>query len=237
MEFNYNTNKDSLYDDVDFLCGSTSATYPILDKRRNIYNAYNNVSRLIWEAAYAWQYDDSRATTLPIAQTTMVHNQQDYSLPTNSQRVERVEIKDNGGTWQKLKAMDTRDVRNKALTEFTNTYGTPLYYDLIGRSIMLYPIPTSGTTTLASGMQVIVSRDASAFASASTAEPGFARPFHRLLSLAAAIDFTEDASRNKRFILMKERLEQGLTRFYSKRSEETKTSIQPRTKRGWRRWL
>ena len=236
MEYSYNTAGDSLYDDIDGLCTSTSATYPIADKRRNILAAYNQVNSLIWESAGGWQYDDSNRTTLPVAQSTLVHNQQDYSLPTSSQRIERVQIKDNGGTWRKLKAMDSRDVRDEALEEFGNEYGTPVYYDLVGRSINLYPIPTSASVTLASGISVTVSRDVSAFASASSAEPGFAKQFHRILSLAAAIDFTKDASENSRFRQMKERLETGLTRFYSKRAEENKTQIAPRGKRNWRQY-
>jgi len=236
MEFNYNTNKDSLYDDVDYLCGSTSATYPILDKRRNIYNAYTDVSRLIWEVAYGWQYDDSNRTDLPIAQTTLVHGQQDYSIPTNAQRLERVEVKTSGGDWVKLRNIDSRNI-STAIDEFEETDGLPIYYDMIGRSIMLYPTPSSAYCTMTSGLQVVVSRDVSAFASASTAEPGFARPFHRLLSLGAAIDFTRDPSEQKRLVQMKDRLEKGLIRFYSKREEEGKTRIEPHNKKNWCQYM
>lgn len=235
MQFYYATNKDDLYSDIDYLCGSTSASYPILDKRRNIYNAYNDVSRLIWEVAYGWQYDDSNRTDLPVAQTTLVHGQQDYAMPTNSQRIERVEVKNSGGDYVKLKAIDTRDI-GVAIDEFQETAGMPIYYDMIGRSIMLYPTPASGDVTLASGLQVVVSRDVSAFASASTAEPGFARPFHRLLSLSAAIDFTRDSQEQQRFVQMRDRLEKGLIRFYSKRSEENRTSIEPSGKKNWRQY-
>ena len=236
MEFYYNTNQDSLYDDIDFLCGSTSATYPILDKRRNIYNAYNDVSRLIWSVAYGWQYDDSNRTDLPIAVTNLVDGQADYGLPTNAQRIERVEVMNSQGDYQKLKNIDTRDI-GISIDEFEGTNGMPQYYDMIGRSIMLYPTPASGDVTLASGLQIIVSRDVSAFASASTAEPGFARPFHKILSLGAAIDFTRDPSELKRFVEMRNRLEQGLIRFYSKREEEGKTRIEPRNKGNWYQYV
>jgi hypothetical protein len=101
---------------------------------------------------------------------------------------------------------------------------------------MLYPSPASGDVTLASGLQIMVSRDVSAFSSASTTEPGFARPFHRILSLAAAIDFTRDQQEKDRFIQIKDRLEKGLVRFYSKRSEENRTSIQPLGKKNWRQY-
>ena len=236
MQWYYNTNQDSLYDDIDFLCGSTSATYPILDKRRNLLNAYHDTTRLIWEVAYGWQYDDSNRTELPIAMTDLVHNQQDYSLPTDAQRIERVEVKDSNGDWVKLDALDTRDI-NVSISEYLETAGLPIHYDIIGRSVSLYPKPSSAYCTTTSGMQVILSRDVSAFASASTGEPGFARQFHRILSLGASIDFTQDDRQRERLLQMKDRLEKGLVRFYSKRMEEYKTIIKPYGKKRWRRYI
>jgi len=236
MQFNYKADENSIYDDIDFLCGSTSATYPILDKRRNILAAYNDVSRMIWEVAYGWQYDDSNRTDLPIAVTDLVDGQADYGLPTNAQRIERVEVMNSQGDYQKLRNVDTRDI-SIGIDEFEGTNGMPQYYDMIGRSIMLYPTPASGDVTLTSGLQIVVSRDVSAFASASTAEPGFARPFHRILSLGAAIDFVRDPSERKRFVEMRDRLERGLVRFYSKREEEGKTRIEPTNKKNWSQYV
>ncbi len=236
MQYFYNTNRDSLYDDIDFLCGSTSATYPILDKRRNIYNAYNDVCRQIWEVAYGWQYDDSNRTELPIATTDLVDSQQDYSLPTDAQRIERVDIKDGSGSWIKLRPIDTRDI-TLSIEDFHGTAGLPQYYDMIGRSIYLYPAPSSAYCTLASGMQIILSRDVSAFASASVGEPGFARPFHRVLSISAALDFTEDSQNRARLLEMKNRIEKGMIKFYSKRMEEYRTVIKPYGKKRWRRYI
>jgi len=36
--------------DIDFLCGSTSATYLDADKIRNVNIAYQDVARVIWES-------------------------------------------------------------------------------------------------------------------------------------------------------------------------------------------
>src|SRR3989344_5051717 len=77
-----NLNYSQITADVLFLCGTTSASYPLADITRNVNIEYNNISRLIWESQGSWQYDDSNATTLPIAKATMVHGQQDYSLPS-----------------------------------------------------------------------------------------------------------------------------------------------------------
>lgn len=225
-----------LRSDAYFLCGATSATYLTGDVARNINVAYNDVARQIWEVADGWQYDDSNATTLPIATATLVTDQQDYSLPTTAQRVEALYIKDSSGNRQKLKQIDPHDL-SIAPSEFLETAGMPAYYDLIGRSVMLYPKPSSTDVTLSAGMQIYLSRDVTEFAaSATTTEPGFAKPFHRILSYAAAIDFTQDERLKESLLNQKARLEQGLVRFYSKRNVERRMSVRPAGKRTWRKY-
>lgn len=224
--------------DTHFLCGSTSATYPDISLVRNLNVAYNDIARIIWESDGGWSYDDSNATSLPVAKTTLVHNQQDYSLPSTTQRVHRIEVKDASGNWIKLKPIDQGEISVALPEVLGGSAGCPVYYDLVGRSIMLYPTPASGFVTLASGMAVYVDRDVTEFAvTATTTEPGFAVSFHRILSYAAAIDFTQDENQRRFLINQKDRLEKGLTRFYSKRNEEFKDSIKPKSKRLWRQYL
>lgn len=231
------SNIQTLDADIDFLCGSTSGTYSPTNKRRNMNIALQDVARLIWESEGGWQYDDSNATTLPLAKGTLVHNQQDYSVPPTAQRVEGVIVKDSGGNWIKLKPIDNMDV-DIAMPEYMENAGLPVYYNLIGRSIELYPKPSSAYCTLASGLGVYVSRDVTEFAvSATTETPGFPTAFHRILSYAASIDFTQDPTHRQQLAIQKDRMEKGLTRFYSKRAVETKTSIKPRGKKTWRQYL
>lgn len=223
--------------DVHFFCGSTSASYPDADIIRNINTAYQDVARLIWSSAGGWQFDDSNATTLPIARTTMVHEQQDYSLPTTSQRVEVVVVKDSGGNWQRLRPFDIHDT-TIAPEEYLETAGLPLYYDMVGRSIMLYPKPSSAYCTLASGLGVYISRDVTEFAvTASSATPGFAVPFHRILAYAAAIDFEQDSNSRQILIAQKDRLEKAMIDFYGKRDVESDTKIKPRQRKVWRQYI
>lgn len=230
-------NITNLKSDVHFLCGSTSASYPDADLIRNINIAYQDVARLIWSSAGGWQFDDSNATTLPIARTTMVHNQQDYSLPSTTQRVEEVVVKDSDGNWQKLRQFDIHDT-TIAPEEYMESAGLPLYYDLIGSSIMLYPKPSSGYCTLASGLGVYVSRDVTEFATtATTASPGFATPFHRILSYAAAIDFVQDQNERNLLVQLKTNLERAMVDFYAKRNVESNSTIKPRSRKVWRQYL
>lgn len=222
-----------LVEDTLYLCGLPTVTgsyssYPLADITRNINNSYLETVRKIWSCADGWQYDDSNKTDLPVAYATLVHNQQDYALPTDAQRVERVEIEDNEGNYQKLTQIDIHDIDSQAMSEFQETAGMPLYYDLVGRSIMLYPTPASGYVTLASGIAVYVDREPSLFTTASTTSPGFASPFHRILSYSAAIDYDLDPQTKLSYLKEKEKLEQGLTNFYSKRNVENKPNIKIR---------
>jgi hypothetical protein len=220
-------NITNLKADIDFLCGSTSGTYPDADKIRNVNIAYQNVATEIWRSADGWQYDDSNASTLPRAYTTLVHNQQDYTIPSTAQFIQRLEIKDSAGNWVKLKPLDAADISTSIL-EYQETPDIPLYYDLVGRSLLLYPAPASGSVTLASGMAVWVDRDVTEFATtASTETPGFATAFHRILSYAAAIDFVQDKTEKDRLVVMKTNLENNMKNLYSRRNVERPARVKP----------
>lgn len=223
--------------DVDFLCGSTSATYSPTNKRRNMNIAYRDVAAIIWESDGGWRYDDTNATTLPKASTNLVSDQQDYSLPSTAQRINRIEVVDSEGNYIKVNPLDMNEVTT-GLPEFLggNT-GLPLYYELVGRSILLYPTPSSGYVTLTNGLNIYMDRDVTDLAvTATTTEPGFAPSFHRILSYAAAIDFTQDNQQRQFLAAQKDRLEQMMRRFYSKRAPEVKTKLKPGGRKTWRQY-
>jgi len=230
-------NVSELDADVDFLCGSTSATYSPTNKRRNMNIAYRDVASIIWENDGGWRYDDSNATDRPKASTTLVHNQQDYSLPSTAQRVNRIEILDSAGNYIKLRPLDMNEVKT-GLPEFLGgNVGMPLYYELVGRSVLLYPTPASGSVTVTDGLTVYVDRDITDLAlTATTTEPGFASSFHRILSYAAAIDFTQDNQQRQFLAVQKDRLEKMMDRFYSKRAPEIKSKVKPGGRKQWRNY-
>jgi hypothetical protein len=200
--------------------------------------AYADVARIIWESDGGWHFQDGNATTLNKAYTTLVHNQQDYTLPTTAMRINRVEIMDGSGNWLKLEPLDP-DETKVALPEYLGgSGGTPVAYELAGRSLLLYPIPLSGSVTLTNGLTIYMDKSVTDLAvSATTTEPGFAKPFHRILSYACAIDFTQDATQRQWLTVQKDRLEQGMIRFYSKAASEVKTAIKPGARKGWRKYL
>ena len=236
MQFAPLTNKQSLCDDIDFLCGTTSASYPTLQKLRNVNVHYHDIARLIWEIADDWNYDDTNQSGLPKATRTMGQLSATYQIPTTAFSIDQVEVKDSNADWQKLIYKDYSEL-SISPEEFLETGGTPLYYALDGNYIRLFPPPHSGYSTLTSGLCLRLSRDVTEFASASITSPGFARPFHRILSYGAALDFEQDDSRRRLFLIMKDRLEKGLIRFYSHRTTESPNRIFPKNRRQWRQYL
>ena len=229
-------NISTLKDDVNFLCGSTSASYPDSDKIRNINVAYHTVATLIWESDGTWNYDDANNTDTPKATRTLGNASATYIVPTTALRIEGVEIKDNQGNWSRLKPISYHDIDGSP-EEYYDTPGLPIQYQLEGNEIRLFPAPASGSVTLSSGMMVRLSRAVTEFAtSASTTTPGFAAPFHRILSYAATLDFLTDPNDRNWVAAQKQRLEQGLIRFYSKRGEDFKTRILPAGKKRWRQY-
>ena len=226
-----------LKEDIYFLCGATSATYLNADITRNINIHYDNIARTIWESDGTWNFDDGNNTDLPVAFRTVSNASATYLIPTTAIRIEQVEIKDGNGNWNKLKPINYHDL-SISPDEFLNGSGLPLYYMLEGTQISLYPAPGTGYVTMASGMGVRLSRNVTEFATtATTTEPGFARPFHRILSYATALDFAQDNQQRQFFMVQKQMLEEGMKRFYAKRGAELKTRIKPATKRRWRGYI
>ncbi len=230
-------NVTNLKADIDFLCGSTSGTYPDADKVRNMNVAYQDVARVIWASDGDWRYDDSNNTDAPIAYKTISNASASYLIPTTALKIEGVEIKDNGGTWTKLDPIGYHDM-DQSPEEFLSSAGLPLYYSLDGNEVRLYPPPGTDSVTMASGLAVRLARSVTELVvTASTATPGFAVPFHRILSLAAAIDFEQDAKQREFLAIQKARLEKGLSLFYAKRAAEFKTRVKPASKRRWRAFI
>jgi len=230
-------NVTNLKNDIDFLCGSTSATYADADKIRNMNVAYSDVARIIWESDGDWSFDDKNNTDEPIAYRTVANASGSYLVPTTALRINAVEIQNSSEEWQKLKPITYEDI-SVSPEQWLDQEGLPIYYRLDGNEIYLYPKPGTGDVTMASGMKVLLSRSVTELAvTASTATPGFADPFHRILSYAAAIDFEQDKGQREFLAMQRQRLQSGMTKFYNKRAEQFKTRIKPSSKRSWRQFI
>lgn len=223
--------------DIDFLCNSTSASYPTTSKRRNENIEYHRVATLIWQSDGTWNFDDANNSTTPIAYRTIANASANYLIPTTALRVEDVEIKDSGGAWTRLKAISLDDMGGLSPEAYMLGGGLPTQYMLEGNEIRLFPTPATGFITTTSGMAVRLSRAVTEIAvTATTTIPGFAVPFHRILSFAAAIDFIQDQEQKKFLLIQRDRLEKSMINFYSKRADDYKTRITPGGRRRQRQY-
>ncbi len=232
MVFSDTSGKTGIVEDIDFLCGTSAVSYPLADKARNANRHYYKALIHILRASGRFQFDDSNLTTLPVLTFDLVAGQQDYNWPTGALKIEALEIKDNGGNWHRLKEIDSADLQT-TITDFQNTNGVPLFYDTRGDSILLYPAPATGSVTITAGGKIYVVRELDVFTAADTTqEPGFAEPFHRILSLGAAHDFLlVNGPDDKMDRVMQEytALFAEMREFYSDRNRDTKVRIRPAT--------
>jgi len=240
MEFSDNTNKQGIVQDIDFLCRSTSATYPVAQKTRNVNNAVFEAQSIIWESTPGWWWEDSGRTDFPTVYGTLTHGTQDYriaAISTIARHIKAVEVKDSNGDWRPVRPVDLSDL-TRPRKEWYETSSLPIWYDLEGGFISLYPKPSSAQVTLASGLALYVSRDALLFsATNTTTTPGFAPQFHRFLSVSASIDFEKDPTQRAFLVRLKENIAEQMRNFYAHRNIEYQTRIKPRRRRHWKQYI
>ena len=105
MVLNDTVTQQGLIQDCETLTGlGKNAISGNTDKRleftRLLNVRYRMADNEIWKAAGDWDFDDSNATTLPVATTTLVAAQADYALPSTARKIERVEVLDSDGDYQ-----------------------------------------------------------------------------------------------------------------------------------------
>jgi hypothetical protein len=190
VKYNYVTDSSGIVQDINFLAGSSNDTYKIADKTRNVNEHLREVAFHIWKNAADWDFDDSNQTDAPCATTTLVDEQQDYSLPTTALDIRRVEVMNSSGNYEIVAPFDESQITETALSEYYETSGMPIYYRLQGQSIFLYPKPSASLVTVADGLKIYTSREVHPFTITDTsAVPGFHEDFHRVLSYGAALDY------------------------------------------------
>lgn len=221
-----------ILDDIDFICQTNSTSYPTADKVRNL-NRHNYKAVIdVIKAEGRMQFDDSaNIGTLPEYTFTLVNAQSQYALPTNLLKLWAVEIKDAGGNWIRVKEIDIDDpLMARTISDFEETDGTPWAYELRGENIFFKPAPATGSVTMTDGGKMYFSREIDLFTTSDTTqEPGFAEPFHRILSIGAAIDYlmVNDADKVDRWRGEYEQLRAELREFYGRRNKDRKSVLKP----------
>ena len=226
MQFNSHASQFDIVSDIDFWAGSDSDSYPIADKTRNVNLGYDHVAALIFQADGHWVWDDNNQTDMPIGKANLVENQQDYGINSAHLKILRVAIEDSAGNFYYLEPMSQHELRDRELMDPNLTAGTPRKYCKIGNSIILDRKPNYSATL---GFKVYFQRNISYFITTDTAKtPGFAEPFHRLLSLYAAKDYCAVNDLSRRLVAIEKeilRLETALVAFYAKRSRDERPHL------------
>jgi len=205
---------------VYILTKTNSSSFPVADLTLLANNAMSRVSSMILQADGRWEFDDTNYTDLPIGTTALVSGQSDYELSTDHLEITDVEIKDSNGNWYPLKPIDKKDAEDVALTEFYENSGSPMYYDVMGKSVFLYPAPNYSQ---AASLKVFYKRTPSYFTTADTTKtPGFATIFHDLIPLWVSYEYSIANGLKNSNLLMAEidRKERALVSFYSHRNKD-----------------
>jgi len=226
MQYSDTSTNQGIIQDITFNCDATLTDYTIEDRTRNVNKWYHKAAVVIQTADGTWQWDDANNTTLPEGTTNIVSGQKNYTLSDSMLEVERVECKDASGNWSVLKPVYYSTV-SEALDEYKSTTGTPLEYDKIGRSLVLYPAANYDST---GGLKVYFKRHANIFTTADTTkEPGFAEAFHSYLSLGASLNYcliykTERVANLNAQI---QQMEENMKLFYGRRSKDETRRMTP----------
>lgn len=192
MVFSDTSGKQGIIQDITFLTGTDINAYPLADRTRNANERFRVVWHMIFDSYGGWKFMDdnvSDATTgVPYADSNITSGTGLYTLPSGSLTVEGVEIlTTSGGTFSKLEPLTHEQFMAMGGDGWAASTGTPSYYMLQGDVIRLLPTPNF---TLSSALRVYFAQDISSFATSDTTKvPGFASPFHRMISVGAALDY------------------------------------------------
>lgn len=234
MVFSDTTNYLGLLQHTNFLCNlpvTDTTEYTTANKVRNINNAYRTVLGWIWQSQGGYQlFDDSNLTDIPYFRTDIVSGQEEYQLPANYGMVERIEIKDQGGIWYKMKMIDMNQIKT-GLEEYKKTNSIPNEVLLFANSYRLYPA-SNWSSSDGDSLRVYCTRDIDAFTAADTTqEPGFNKNWHHILAVMAAKDYATAKGKRDLYQAMtmeETKLKQEIITYYGNKNNLEQERLVPR---------
>lgn len=162
--------------------GSISDNTTLLKTFTNLLNyGLDQTLAVILQTDGRWQYDDSNYDNLPNATTNLLDGVRNYTLDSSHLKVVGVEVKDNEGNFYPLKQIDYREIRQsrQSESEFFEESGRPIFYDVVGDQLKLYPAPKTSDVTETAGLKLFYQRESDYFAYTDTnKEFGIPRTLH-----------------------------------------------------------
>lgn len=223
MIFSDTTTKQGLVEDITFLLGGIDTNeYPLADRTRNINERFRLVWTMIFEAYGGWQFiDDNTSDTttgVPYADQTLTSGTGLYALPSSALTVREVSILTSASSRLQLVPLTHEEFVAMGGDQNFSSNGVPQYYLLQGDVLRLLPTPNY---TLSNAIRVYFDQGISSFTTSDTTKvPGFASPFHRMLSIGGSIDYALAKTMNDRITTLTPQwtdYEKRLKSFYAKR--------------------
>lgn len=225
MQVSDTSGKQGLIEDITFLTGVDTNKYPTADRIRNMNEWQRKVWSWIFESYGGWLFiDDNVSYTtgtgdVPYADLNFDSSKSMVPLPSAALSIIGVEIRTvSGGPLEPLQIITYEqflDMGGDAA--FPNT-AIPIYALIQGDVIRPIPAPNY---TLTAACRVYFDQDFTAIASnATTYVPGFAAPFHRILSIGASLDYAVARVIDKKissFSALAVDYERRIRSFYAKR--------------------
>jgi hypothetical protein len=211
------------------LCDADTTSYTAADLLRRVNNSFEQVVGWLINSDGTWQFDDSNYSDFPIGTYTLVNGQAKYSFNDKFLQLEEVQILNKDGVYEIIQPIDQTEYSDiTPLEELFKTSGKPVYYEkLTDDTIKLFPAPDNGVSvTLVAGLKIKFKRTASLFTSAEvttgTKEPGFASPYHIILSYMAALPYCQSYKKDRVALYEKKimDLKTELINHYSMRSKD-----------------
>jgi len=228
MQFNDTTNKQGIIQHIDFLLFGNGSVfhkaYSLEDRTRNSNLAFDEAVTRLMKADPNWQWDDSNNTTLPIAETDLNPNQDNYGFASELMVIRRVRVKDKQGNFRTLDPVQRTELNDSQL----KATGVPRHYYKIGRSVLPVPIPDYGADK---GLEVQFQRGANYFNSNDTTKtPGFDQTFHEYIPVVASLKYAISKNMNTKITTLtneKQRIEQAMMEHYERRAPDQRPRMRP----------
>jgi hypothetical protein len=219
MQYSDTTTKQGLVQDISFLLGVDLNNYTIEDRTRNMNERFRMVWQMIFESYGGMKFQDDNANATPYGDVNVSSGVGTGSIPTGALTVREAQLKDSSGVYHPLVCITEQEYfKMGADASWNNQTGFPSYIMFYEDTWKLLPAPNY---TLASALRIYFDADISVFTTADTTKvPGFASPFHRMLSIGAALDYALSRKMQDKVVYLQNLwndYEKRLRDFYSKR--------------------
>lgn len=187
MQFSDTTNLTGIVQIARDLSDTDSEQFPIEELTNYVNMGLDEFTRIAIMSDGNWKFDGSNHSDEPEESINLVASQANYALTTSSVEllvIERVEALDANGNYYLLRPINYDEIGDRPLSQIFNSEGDPIYYDLRGNDVFVYPTPASNRTN---GLKIFYKRNVEKFVKTDTTkEPGIPSIFQPFLPVYAA---------------------------------------------------